>query len=163
MFAKCSFPLCWEAQCGKTEFCNLHNKVNRNWALDLYQQIFTKIGNKDWPTFITSKLTPFLKDNSLIFENDLKNILASYSIRFTDDDYKCLYRAFPGRHEGSFKSINISSLLSLQQQAYDDSKVYENIELSDEEDKQFFDASGYTGVQHRIKIFLEPITMEELV
>jgi hypothetical protein len=42
-------------------------------------------------------------------------------------------------------------------------KIYEGLELSDEEDAQFADASGYTGIQHRKKLCLNPITMDEMV
>lgn len=163
MFAKCSFPLCWEAQCGKTEFCNLHNKVNGNKAHALIQDVFNTIGPKTWHGFIKTEVKPLLKEGNLIFESDFKRLLSTHQIKFSEEDFKCLCWAFPGRHEGSSKSINLHHLLSLQQLPYDDSKIYENIELSDEEDKQFYDASGYTGIQHWAKIYLEPITFDELI
>ena len=62
-------------------------------------------------------------------------MLNALNINLTEENYKCIYQAFPGRHEGSNKSINIEFLLSLPAQTLDDSKAYENMDLSDEDDK----------------------------
>ena len=76
----------------------------------------------------------------------MNNLLSKYNISLSQQDFECLIRAFPARNEGSFKWIDIDLLLNFKNMPQDDTKIYNNIELSDDEDNEFYDASGYTGV-----------------
>jgi len=101
-------------------------------------------------------------DEGHISELDLKKTLESYKANMTAQDIDTVISAFPGRNQGMTRRLDVSLLGKVASDA-SDKKLYDDIDLSDEEDAEFVDASGYTGVQHRGNITLVQITMEELV
>ena len=89
----------------------------------------------------------------------LTEIMTSYKQKITPHQYKNLFDAFPGWDDGQIKKMNVESIIHFKQQEDESS----DMDLSGDEDEEFVDASGYFGVQHRQKVDLEPITIEELV
>jgi len=122
----------------------LHNKVNKNKAILIFKNIKEQI--PDFNEFLTKLQSQNLIDQKFIFQNDLNILLSKFKIQLTQQDFECLIRAFPARNEGSQKRIDVDLLLNFKNMPHDDTKIYQNIELSDDEDNEFYDASGYTGV-----------------
>jgi hypothetical protein len=102
-------------------------------------------------------------DRNQIFLSDFVAVCKQFKIDLTESERTNLLFSFPGRAEGARERINIYQIFN-QKYNLMNKKMYEQVNMHEPDKKEdAIDASGYTGIFHRTKKVLKPITEREFI
>jgi Ca2+-binding EF-hand superfamily protein len=89
-------------------------------------------------------------------------ICKNYNINITDQEHDTLFEAFPGKIVGTTRYLDMSHLIELVK-ASDTDKLYSKVDLSDDDEEEMGDFSGYTGLRQNDNSNIEVVPYVKLI
>ena len=159
---RCAYKHCWETTIGLGSYCALHTRIIYNRAFSWMVTLQTRLQEK-WPEF-------YKKIESMLVSNEEKEVpieeftklWTEYDISINENEWNILFEAFPGKVVHHHKYLDMSHLVELQK-ANDTNKIYNRVDLSDDDEEEMGDFSGYTGYRQNDTKFYEIYAYGQLI
>ena len=157
----CKNGKCWEKPQGAARFCSLHLKIVRHRALDVIRTLPSRL-KSPWEGFLRKVRANLEKDDPSLIAAETFFDLIPPAARLTISEKDLITDALEGKTlTGGVQSLRIEKILQLKNEEAI-KKLYENIDLSSDEEGEMGDFSGYTGSMVRKRTDLLPLTADQL-
>lgn len=142
----CKQSECWEPTKNTLNYCDVHQKMHQDHAVQNFSKLFRQIGHK-WSDFVSAlKRAADSDDESQIAFNAFVRISKQYGSRLRQDQFEQILMAFPGKEVGD-KNVRVN-IGRIYDQKYNQilQKVYDRMDfaVTGGEDEPI-DQIGYIG------------------